>query len=106
MDDFKEAMRAKDETKKTVVAEIRAAIKNKEINEQIQLSDAEIISLIQKIQKETNESLEAFETAGNPERVAEMKARIELVTAYLPKEMTEADMKAQIAEFVATLDDK
>jgi uncharacterized protein len=106
MNDFKEAMRAKDDTKKTVIAEIRAAIKNKEINESIVVDEAQIITLIQKIQKETNESLEAFEKVGNPERIAEMKEKIELVSAYLPKEMNEAELKALIEVFVAGLEEK
>ncbi|MCH2204829.1 MAG: GatB/YqeY domain-containing protein [Lentisphaerales bacterium] len=106
MNDFKEAMRNKDAIKKTVVAEIRAAIKLKEINESIELDDAQIITVIQKIQKDTTESLEAFETAGNEEQVAEMKARIEIATSYLPKEMDEVKLKAMIEEFVATLEEK
>ena len=106
MNDFKEAMRNKDAIKKTVVAEIRAAIKLKEINESIELDDAQIITVIQKIQKDTTESLEAFETAGNEEQVAEMKARIEIATSYLPKEMDEVELKAMIEEFVATLEEK
>ena len=106
MNDFKEAMRNKDAIKKTVVAEIRAAIKLKEINESIELDDAQIITVIQKIQKDTAESLEAFEKAGNEEQIAEMKARIEIATSYLPKEMDEAELNGLIAEFVATLEEK
>lgn len=106
MNDFKEAMRNKDAIKKTVVAEIRAAIKLKEINESIELNDAQIITVIQKIQKDTTESLEAFETAGNEEQVAEMKARIEIATSYLPKEMDDSELKAMIEGFVETLEEK
>ena len=51
MNDFKEAMRNKDAIKKTVVAEIRAAIKLKEINESIELDDAQIITVIQKFRR-------------------------------------------------------
>ena len=75
MNDFKDAMRNKDDIKKTVVAEIRAAIKLKEINESIELDDSQIITVIQKIQKDTAESLEAFEKAENADQIAEMKAR-------------------------------
>ena len=106
MNDFKEAMKAKDTTKKTVIAEIRAAIKNKEINEKIEVTEAQIIALIQKILKETNESAEAFEQAGNAEQVAEMKARVEILGTYLPKEMDEEEIKALIEEFVAGLEEK
>ena len=106
MNDFKEAMRNKDAIKKTVVAEIRAAIKLKEINESIELDDAQIITVIQKIQKDTTESLEAFEKADNPEQVAEMKARIEIATSYLPKEMDESELKTIIESFVADLEEK
>ena len=59
MADFKEAMKAKDSTRKAVITEIRGAIKNKEINEKIEVSETQIISIIQKIQKEMNESLDA-----------------------------------------------
>ncbi|MCM8537995.1 MAG: GatB/YqeY domain-containing protein [Lentisphaeraceae bacterium] len=106
MNDFKDAMRNKDAIKKTVVAEIRAAIKLKEINESIELDDAQIITVIQKIQKDTAESLEAFEKADNSEQVAEMKARIEIATSYLPKEMDESELKAIIEGFVSELEEK
>jgi uncharacterized protein len=106
MNDFKESMKAKDTTKKAVVTEIRGAIKNKEINEKIEVSDAQITVIIQKIQKEMNESLDAFEKAGNAEQVSELKARLEIVATYLPKEMDEAEMKAIIAKVVEDLEDK
>jgi uncharacterized protein len=106
MNDFKESMKAKDATKKAVVTEIRGAIKNKEINEKIEVTDAQITTIIQKIQKEMNESLDAFEKAGNAEQVAELKARLEIVATYLPKEMDEAEMKAIIEKVIKDLDDK
>ncbi|WDE95421.1 GatB/YqeY domain-containing protein [Lentisphaera profundi] len=106
MNDFKESMKAKDSTRKAVVAEIRGAIKNKEINEKIEVSDAQIIVLVQKIQKEMHESLDAFEKAENAEQVAELKARLVLVATYLPKEMDEADLKAVVEKFVEALEEK
>ena len=79
MQDFKDAMKAKDATKKAVVTEIRGAIKNKEVNERIDVNEAQITALIQKIQKEMNESLDAFKKAGNEEQVAELTARLEII---------------------------
>ena len=106
MNDFKESRKAKDSTRKAVGAEIRGAIKNKEINEKIEVSDAQIIVLVQKIQKEMHESLDAFEKAENAEQVAELKARLVLVATYLPKEMDEADLKAVVEKFVEALEEK
>ena len=106
MNDFKEAMKAKDTTRKAVVAEIRGAIKNKEINEQIEVTDAQIITIIQKIQKEMNESLDAFKKAENEEQVHELESRLDFVATYLPREMEEAEIKALIATVVNGLDEK
>ena len=106
MADFKEAMKAKDSTRKAVITEIRGAIKNKEINERIELTEAQIISIIQKIQKEMNESLEAFKQVDNAEQVEELEGRLTIISTYLPREMDEAEMKALIEEAVAGLDEK
>lgn len=106
MNDFKESMKAKDTTRKAVVAEIRGAIKNKEINEQIEVNDAQIITIIQKIQKEMNESLDAFKKAGNEEQVHELESRLDFVATYLPREMEEAEIQELIAKVVEGLDEK
>lgn len=106
MADFKEAMKAKDSTRKAVITEIRGAIKNKEINEKIEVSEAQIISIIQKIQKEMNESLDAFRQAGNEAQIEELEGRLTIISTYLPREMEEAEMKALIDEAVAGLEEK
>jgi len=106
MADFKEAMKAKDSTRKAVITEIRGAIKNKEINEKIEVSETQIISIIQKIQKEMNESLDAFRQAANEAQIEELEGRLTIISTYLPREMDEAEMKALIDEAVTGLEEK
>ena len=106
MNDFKESMKAKDTTRKAVVTEIRGAIKNKEINERIEVNDAQIITIIQKIQKEMNESLDAFKQVGNEEQIHELESRLDFVATYLPREMEVADIEVLIAKVVAGLEEK
>ena len=106
MSDFKEAMKAKDSTRKAVITEIRGAIKNKEINEKIEVNEKQIIAIIQKIQKEMNESLEAFKQAGNEAQIEELEGRLTIIETYLPREMEETELKALVDEAVAGLEEK
>ena len=106
MTDFKEAMKAKDSTRKAVITEIRGAIKNKEINEKIEVNESQIIALIQKIQKELNESLDAFKKAQNAEQVKELEGRLTIIAEYLPREMEDNELKALIDSEISELDEK
>ncbi|WDE99281.1 GatB/YqeY domain-containing protein [Lentisphaera profundi] len=106
MADYKEAMKARDNIRKAVITEIRGAIKNKEINEKIEVDEKQIIAIIQKIQKEMNESLEAFEKVGNYDQVIELEGRLTILSTYLPREMDEADLQLLIDTAVLALEEK
>ena len=106
MADYKEAMKARDNIRKAVITEIRGAIKNKEINEKIEVDEKQIIAIIQKIQKEMNESLAAFEKVGNYDQVIELEGRLTILSTYLPREMDEADLQLLIDAAVLALEEK
>lgn len=90
------AMKAKEVLKLQTIREIISKIKNKEIDKGGPLVDEEILEVIKKIKKEILESVESFEKGGRADLVAETKKQLAIVTSYLPAEISDEELKAQI----------
>ena len=75
---------------------ILAQIKNKEIEKKANLSDEETILVLQKFAKELREAMVAFEKGNRPDLVAQNNAQLEIISAYLPKELGEAELEAKV----------
>jgi uncharacterized protein len=99
---LKGAMKARDERRVSALRLINAAIKNADIEAQMRgresLEDEELLPLLQKMIKQRQESLEIYEKAGRKELADKERGEIEVISAYLPQQMSEADVKAAIAE--------
>ena len=97
----KEAMKAKDERKLSTLRMINSSIKNADIEARGQgkqpLSDDDILGLLQKMIKQRQESVELYDKGGRAELAAQEREEIAVITAYLPKQMPDDDMKAAIA---------
>jgi uncharacterized protein YqeY len=97
---MKDAMKARDEKRVSTLRMVNAAIKNADIEARGQgkgpLDDAGLLSLLQKMIKQRQESVELYDKGGRPELAAAERAEIEVITGYLPKQMSDAEMAAAI----------
>jgi hypothetical protein len=93
----KTAMRAKDSARLSTLRLLTAAMKQKEVDERVELGDAEILSILEKMIKQRRESIAQFEKASRQDLVDKEKAEIEVLSAYLPQKMSDADIAAAIA---------
>jgi hypothetical protein len=100
-EDMKAAMRAKDPARLSAVRLLLAAMKQKEVDERIELSDADVLGIIDKMVKQRRESIAQYEKAARADLVAVEKFEIEVLSAYLPQQMGEAELAQAIAAAVA-----
>jgi len=100
-DAMKEAMKARDERRVSTLRMMNAAIKNGDIEQRGQgkepLNEAELMSLFQKMIKQRQESAELYEKGGRGELAAQEKAEIEIISSYLPKQMSDVEAGAAIS---------
>jgi len=101
----KDAMRAKDERKLSTLRMVNSTIKNADIEARGQskppLSDGDLLSLLQKMIKQRQESVELYDKGGRAELADQERAEIAIISAYLPKQMSDDDVKAAIAAEIA-----
>jgi hypothetical protein len=100
-EDMKTAMRSGDKERLGHVRMIQAAIKQREVDERIVLDDAQVIAVIEKMVKQRREAIAQFETGGRADLVAKENAEIATLQAYLPAQLTDAEIDALIAEAIA-----
>lgn len=101
--DMKQAMKDREAGKMrlAVIRMVRANIKNVEINDKRELNDDEVLAVLMKEVKMRQDSLEEFEKAGRDELVAQAKEEIEILKKYLPKALSDDELKAIVAEVIA-----
>lgn len=100
-DNIKEAMRAKNTARLGTLRLLSAAIKQKEVDERIELDDQAITAIIEKQVKQRRESVTAFEQAGRTETAAQEQAEIEVLQEFLPQQATAEEITAAIDAAVA-----
>ena len=96
-DEVKQAMRAKDSAKLSTLRFLQAAIKQREVDEQQELTDAQVTGIIEKQIKQRRESIAAYEQAGRTETAAQEKAEIDVLQAFLPQAASDEEVAAAIA---------
>ncbi|WP_457569240.1 GatB/YqeY domain-containing protein [Desulfurobacterium sp.] len=99
--DMKEAMKAKDKVKLSTIRMINSLIKNAEIDKRGELTDEEIVSLLQKYAKQRRESIELYEKGGRQDLVEKEKAELAIVESYLPEQMGEDEIRKIVEEAIA-----
>ena len=101
----KEAMKAKDERKVSTLRMVNSTIKNADIEARgegkPQLSDTELLSVLQKMIKQRQEAVELYDKGGRAELAAQEREEIAIISSYLPKQMSEVDVKAAISAAIA-----
>ncbi|MBD3609356.1 MAG: GatB/YqeY domain-containing protein [Gammaproteobacteria bacterium] len=100
-DDMKAAMRAKDKERLAVIRLIQAAIKQKEVDERIELDDAETLAVLDKMVKQRRESIAQYDKAGRDDLSAKEQAEIVVIQDYLPAALSDEEIDAMINEAVA-----
>jgi hypothetical protein len=101
-EDMKAAMRARESARLSAIRLLLAAIKQKEIDERIELTDADIVNIVDRMIKQRRESIAAFDAGGRPELSAGERAEIELLQAYMPLPLTAAEVEAMIEAALAS----
>ncbi|QWD79460.1 GatB/YqeY domain-containing protein [Polynucleobacter sp. MWH-Spelu-300-X4] len=100
-EDMKNAMRAKDTGRLGTIRLLLAAMKQKEVDERIELDDAAVIAIVEKLIKQRKDSISQFQAAGRDDLVAIENAELVVLQAYMPAQMSEAEVAAVVAEAVA-----
>ncbi len=95
-EDMKAAMRARDAPRLSAIRLLLAAIKQKEIDERVQLGDAEVLGVVEKLIKQRRDSIEQYRTAGRQDLVDAETFEEKLLEGYLPAQLSEAEIAAEI----------
>jgi uncharacterized protein YqeY len=100
-EDMKAAMRAKDTERLGAIRMLTAAIKQKEVDERIELDDAAVVGIVDKLLKQRKDSIEAFEKAARQDLADKEKAEAAVLQAYLPARLSAEEVAAQVKAIVA-----
>ena len=100
-EDMKTAMRAKDAERLGTIRMLLAAIKQREVDERIVLSDSDVLAIVDKQIKQRKDSITAFDGAGRTELADKERAEIVVLTTYLPLQLTAAQVDSEITMAVA-----
>ncbi|MCG6117191.1 MAG: GatB/YqeY domain-containing protein [Aquimonas sp.] len=101
-DDMKAAMKGGDKERLGVIRLINAAIKQREVDERIQLDDAQVLSVLEKMLKQRRDSVSQFEAAAREDLAAVERFEIEVIQTYMPQALTEAEVDALIEQAIAS----
>ena len=94
-------MRAKDAARLSTVRLLLAAIKQREVDERIELDDAAVVAVLEKMIKQRRESIAQFEKASRTDLVDVEKAELQVLSAYLPAQMSDADVQKEVESAIS-----
>jgi uncharacterized protein YqeY len=100
-DDMKAAMRAKETARLGTIRLLLAAIKQKEVDERIELDDAAVSSIVEKLIKQRKDSISQFQSAGRDDLVAAEQAELVVLQTYLPEQLSAAEVEAAVSVAIA-----
>ncbi len=92
-EDMKVAMRAKDAERLGTIRLLQAAIKQREVDERIELTDADVIAVIEKMLKQRKDSIAAYESANRTDLADVEKAEVIVLQSYLPQQLSDQEIK-------------
>ncbi len=104
LDDVKTAMRARERDRLATLRLVTAAIKQKEVDERIELNDGQVLAVLDKMVKQRRESLEQFEQAGREDLAEKERFELGLIQTYLPEPLGEDELAALILSTITELD--
>ena len=100
-EDMKTAMRAKDTARLAAIRLLMAAMKQREVDERIELADADVLSIIDKMMKQRRDSFSQFEAAGRQDLAEIEKFEMSVLLGYMPQQLSEAEISAAIEQAIA-----
>ena len=100
-EDMKTAMRAKDSVRLGAIRLLLAAIKQREVDERIELTDNDVIAVIEKMLKQRRDSITAYESANRTDLADIEKFEVTVLQAYLPQQLTEDEIKVLLKKVIA-----
>ncbi|MFZ1908232.1 MAG: GatB/YqeY domain-containing protein [Burkholderiales bacterium] len=100
-EDMKAAMRAKDQPRLSAVRLLLAAMKQKEVDERVELTDADVLSIIEKMLKQRRESIAQYESAGRMDLADVEKFESGVLSQYLPQQLGDAEVAEAVAAAIA-----
>ena len=101
--DIKAAMLAKDAQRRDTIRLLQAAIKQKEVDERIELDDAGVVAVVDKLVKQRKDSIDAFQKAARQDLVDQEQAELVILQAYLPARLSADEVAAEVRAIVAEL---
>ena len=101
-EDMKSAMRAKEAERLSAIRLLLAAMKQREVDERIELSDADVLAIIEKMLKQRRDSIEQFQKGNRPDLVEKEQFEVGVLQDYMPAAMSAAEIDAAAADAIAT----
>lgn len=102
-EDMKTAMRAKDSERLGTIRLLLAALKQKEVDERVELDDAMVVAIVDKMVKQRKDSIAAFTTGGRADLADKESAEIKVLEVYLPQRMSADEVATEVKAIVAEL---
>src|SRR6266849_4584878 len=100
--DLTESMKARTAARTSTLRMLQAALKNEQINVQHELSDEEVLAIIRKSVKQRQDSIEQYTSGNRADLAAKEAAEIEILKAYMPPELSDAELESGLREIVAS----
>jgi uncharacterized protein YqeY len=100
-EDMKAAMRAKQTARLSTVRLLLAAIKQREVDERLQLTDADVVGVIDKMLKQRRDSITQYEAGGRQDLADAEKFEVQVLTAYMPQALSQVEIDTAIADAIA-----
>ena len=100
-DDMKAAMRAKESERLATIRLLIAEIKRKEVDERIELTDAQVLAVVEKMIKQRKDSITQFENGGRQDLADKEKSELAVLSAYMPAGLSDEEVAAEVAAAVA-----
>src|SRR5574340_358617 len=100
-EDMKTAMRAKDTPRLAAIRLLQAAIKQREVDERIELDDAQVVAVIEKMLKQRRDSISQYEAAQRNDLADVEKFEVSVLQAYMPQALSEAEVEQMVVDAVA-----
>jgi len=100
-DDMKAAMRARETERLGTIRLLLAAIKQREVDDRVELDDAAVTAVVDKMIKQRKDSIAQFEAAGRTDLVDKEKAELDVLSAYMPAQLSDAEVAAEVQAAVA-----
>lgn len=101
-EDMKAAMRGGEKERLATIRLIQAAIKQREVDERISLDDAQVLAVLDKMVKQRRDSIAQFQAGGREDLAVKEQAELAVIQAYLPAQLSEAEVEAAITAAIAS----